>query len=229
MARPKHPNLKLNLKPINPLTDAQEDTFFFYNKDKNLVLSGSPGTGKTFLSLYLGLKDVFDKSKPQEKLVIVRSCVQSREVGYLPGKEEEKNAVYELPYKQICSELFRNNDSYEVLKTKNKVDFISTSFIRGVTLHDSIVVVDEVQNMSIEEINTIITRLGGNSRIMLCGDLRQCDFGVSGKKKEVSGFLTMVDIINNMDSFKQVEFNHSDIIRSGLVEEWIVTKDNLGY
>ena len=217
----------LKCSSIYPLTDAQADAFHFYSKDKNLILYGSAGTGKTYISIGLGILDVLNKDIVQDKLVIVRSCVPSRDVGFLPGSLEEKSAIYELPYKQICSELFSRGDSYEILKQKNVINFITTSFVRGITLNNSIVIVDEFQNLTIEEIHTIMTRLGDNSRIIFCGDTKQTDFGIGGKKQETSGFSKLLSIASQIDSFTNIEFFQEDIVRSELVKDWIIAKEKI--
>lgn len=220
-------NTGLKLIQIDPLTDAQSDVFHFFKKGYHLVLHGFPGTGKTLCALYLGLKEVLDKSSNIEKIIIVRSCVSTRDVGFLPGNLNEKNAVYELPYKQICSELFGRGDAYDILKSKGIIEFISTSFVRGLTFSNSLVLVDEMQNLCFEEISTIVTRMGNNSRIILSGDIAQCDFGVGGKKKETSGFMDLMKIAKQMESFRDIEFFEQDIVRSDFVAEWIRIQERM--
>lgn len=217
----------LEMLDIQPLTNAQKDVFHFFEKNYHLILHGFPGTGKTFLALYLGLKSVFDKSTPIEKIIIVRSCVPTRDVGFLPGNLNEKGAVYELPYKQICSELFERGDAYDILKGKHIIEFISTSFVRGLTFTNALVLVDEMQNLCFEEISTIVTRMGNNSRLVLSGDIAQCDFGVGGKKKETSGFVDLMKIARKMNSFKDIEFFQEDIVRSDFVAEWIRIQESM--
>ena len=212
--------INFNLKHIEPLTQNQKKTFNEYN-DKNLVLFGSAGTGKTFISLYLALKEVLNGDR-YKKVIIVRSVVPTRDMGFLPGSQKEKTKVYEGPYYAIFSELFGRGDSYEYLKSRGLVEFISTSFIRGITLNDSIVIVDECQNMTFQELDSIITRIGQNCKIIFCGDYRQSDFRFMDEKV---GVLNFTKIIAKMKSFGFIEFNHDDIVRSHTVKEYIIQKE----
>lgn len=216
------PNLGLNLARIVPLTDNQRLAFEGYEDGDNLMLHGIAGTGKSFLAIYLALRDILSGISNQKALTIVRSVVPTRDMGFLPGNSKEKAAVYEAPYQQICTELFGRGDAYEMLVRKGIIEFISTSFVRGVTLNDRIVVVDEMQNCSLHELDTVITRMGKNSRIMFAGDFRQSDFT---KEQERLGIKDFMKIINAMRSFTFVEFEKQDIVRSALVKEYIVKKD----
>lgn len=191
----------LILIQIQPKTDNQNLVFDSYKNNKQLFLYGCAGTGKTFLSLFLSLKSVLRKE--YDKVYIVRSVVPVRDIGFLPGTEEEKIEVYEAPYKQICNELFPYSKSYDNLKLANKMEFIPTSFIRGITLNDCIVIVDETQNMTFEELSSIITRMGDNSKIIFCGDNNQNDLHY--KKSDVSGFLQFLNIIKSMYEFDCIQ------------------------
>jgi phosphate starvation-inducible protein PhoH len=208
------------VKVITPITDNQKEVFNHYSKQNNLILFGSAGTGKTFISLYLALQEI-ESSKVRNNIVIVRSAVPARDTGFLPGDVKEKNAIYELPYRQIVNELYEKGDAYEILKTKNFIRFVNTSYLRGITLDNSVVIVDEVQNMSFEEISTIMTRLGKNSKIIFCGDTKQNDLVLS-KRKEISGFPKLLGIAETIKSFKLIKFNRNDIVRSETVKQWII-------
>jgi phosphate starvation-inducible PhoH-like protein len=218
------PNLGLNLKNVKPLTGKQGDTFTAFDEGKNLMLHGIAGTGKSFLGMYLGLRDILSGISNQHKLVIVRSVVEVRKMGFLPGNQKEKAAVYEAPYSAIATELFGRGDAYDVLTRKGIIEFISTSFIRGVTLNDSIVLVDEAQNCNGHELDSVITRVGKNCRIIFSGDFRQSDFTTDQERNGLKDFMR---IINAMKSFEFIEFEKEDIVRSALVKEYIVSKDNL--
>lgn len=208
---------------IQPITLNQKRAFDAYYEDKHLMLHGTAGTGKSFISLYLALKEVMN-SDIYKKVVIVRSVVQLRDMGHLPGSQKEKMKVYEAPYYSICAELFGRGDAYELLKNKNQIEFISTSFIRGTTLSDCIVVVDECQNLTDHEANSIITRVGDNCKIVFCGDIRQSDLN---KRKEVSGLGDFMKIIRRMKSFEFIEFMPQDIVRSSLVKSYILIRNEL--
>jgi len=213
---------QLQLKQIEPMTANQSRVFAQYDNGDNILLHGVAGTGKTFLSLYLALDDVMYGEDNKEKVVIVRSVVPTRDIGFLPGKEHEKTAVYEQPYKAICSEIANRGDAYDLFKAKGIIEFISTSFIRGTTLDDCIVIVDECQNMTFHELDSIITRVGVNTRVVFCGDFRQTDLN---KPYDQSGLKEFMQILDGMYYFNRVEFDFDDIVRSGLVKEYIMAKE----
>jgi hypothetical protein len=216
--------LNFNLKNIEPLTDNQKLSFESFGQGKNLMLHGIAGTGKSFISMYLGLKQIFSEGSQYKKLVIVRSVVPTRDMGFLPGNSKEKARVYEAPYYAICTELFGRGDAYEYLKNKNIVDFISTSFIRGITINDSIIIVDEIANLTGHELDSIITRIGKNCRIIFCGDFRQSDFT---KDQEKNGLMDFMRVIKRMKSFDFIDFQKEDIVRSSIVKNYIIEKDKL--
>ena len=218
----------LNIKQINPLTENQHKAFDAYDEGKNLILHGIAGTGKSFISLYLALDEIlnFDgDEKPYNKVVIVRSVVPTRDMGFLPGKPKEKSEVYEAPYMAICQELFDRGDAYTILKQRGDIEFITTSFIRGVTLNDCVIIVDEIANMTLHELDSVITRVGRNCRIIFSGDFRQSDFTKSNDK---GGLLKFMEITKRMRSFEFIDFNEEDIVRSSMVKDYIIQKDRLG-
>ena len=215
-----------SLKEFSPLTESQKEVFRNFDNDEHLVLHGLAGTGKSFISLYLALRQVLTGSSDFNKIIIVRSVVPTREVGFLPGSVKEKIKVYEQPYETICTELFGRADAYNILKTKNYVEFMSTSFIRGITLDNCIVIVDEVQNMLFGELDSVITRIGKNSKLILCGDFRQSDLQKDIDRK---GLLDILKILKAMDYFKYVEFSERDIVRSDFVKQYIIQKSRLGF
>ena len=216
--------VNFNIKRIEPLTENQKITFDAYREGKNLMLHGIAGTGKSFISMYLALEEILRNDSKYKKLIIVRSVVPTRDMGFLPGSTKEKARVYEAPYYSICNELFDRGDSYEYLKNKNTVEFITTSFIRGVTLNNCIILVDEIANCTLHELDSVITRIGRNCKIIFCGDFRQSDFIKDNDKK---GLLDFIRIIKNMKYFKFVDFNEEDIVRSHIVKDYIIQKDRL--
>ena len=231
MRRKKPINMD-HLKVIEPLTNNQERVFKSYAEGKHLVLHGCAGTGKTFISLYLALKDVLEPSSPYEKVYMVRSLVPTREIGFLPGDHEDKSNLYQIPYKNMVKYMFQMPDDaafdmlYDNLRAQETVSFWSTSFIRGTTLDDCIVIVDEFSNLNFHELDSIITRIGQNSKIIFSGDYTQSDLVKSNEK---NGVLDFMRILNTMPSFDCVEFGIEDIVRSGLVREYLVSKINLGF
>lgn len=217
----------LTLREIEPLTDTQREVFRSYNQGYNSVLHGCAGTGKTFLSCYLAIRDIMEKIDQKQQLIIVRSVVPSRDMGFLPGSVTEKAKIYEAPYEAIFTELFGRGDAYQVLKQKQKVVFTTTSFIRGQTWDDAIIIVDEFQNLSWGELNTVITRVGENSRIIFSGDGKQDDL-TSERYSTESGCSKFVNILSKMRSFSSVDFGPEDIVRSDFVKEYLETCYKMG-
>ena len=216
---------------IEPITPNQTTAFAHYNEGKNLFLYGAAGTGKTFITLFLALKQVLDPLTPYNKVVLVRSLVSTREIGFLPGDHEDKSALYQIPYKNMVKYMFElaTDNDFEMLwgnlKAQESVTFWSTSFIRGTTLDASIVIVDESQNLNFHELDSIITRVGEDTKIMFCGDAAQTDLIRTNEK---NGILDFQKIISMMPEFAQVEFGVDDIVRSGLVKSYITSKHTLG-
>jgi predicted ribonuclease YlaK len=216
---------------VEPLTDNQRIMFEEYGKGQNIFAYGAAGTGKTFLALYLALRDVLDEHTPYEKVYIVRSLVATREIGFLPGTHEDKASLYQIPYKNMVKYMFEMpNDGafdmlYENLKAQETVSFWSTSFLRGTTLDKSIVIVDECQNLNFHELDSIITRVGEDTKIMFCGDARQSDLQRSNER---SGIIDFQRILQQMKEFSLIEYGVDDIVRSGLIKSYLIAKINLG-
>tara|TARA_B000000565_G_C23768845_1_gene371420 strand:- start:741 stop:1505 length:765 start_codon:yes stop_codon:yes gene_type:complete len=230
MKRKKPINLDY-IKKIEPLTENQEFFFEQYKKDQNMVAYGCAGTGKTFITLYNALLDVLDPKTPYEKIYIVRSLVATREIGFLPGDHEDKSSLYQIPYKNMVKYMFEMPDDsafemlYANLKAQGTISFWSTSFIRGTTFDNAIIIVDEFQNLNFHELDSMITRVGESSKIHFCGDATQTDLV---KTAERNGIIDFMKILQSMPSFDTIEFGAEDICRSGLVKEYIVAKTELG-
>jgi len=213
-----------DLLDFNPITDNQEKVFNAWDEGENLILTGSAGTGKTFLGMYLGLEAVLERGGYYDKLIIIRSVVSVREVGYLPGKLEEKTEPFQAPYKAISEELFSDKAAYNKLVSSHQLQFETTSFIRGKTFDRCIVMVDEMQNLNFHELDSVMTRLGENCKIIFCGDYKQTDF--HGNEKD--GVMKFLNIMERMKYFTRVEFGWDDIVRSGIVRDYITTKEMMG-
>ena len=219
------------MRDIEPLTDNQKLLFEAYAKEQNLVAYGVAGTGKTFITLYNAIKDVLNPDTPYEKVYIVRSLVATREIGFLPGDHEDKSSLYQIPYKHMVKYMFEMpseadfNMLYGNLKGQDTIDFWSTSFIRGTTFDKTIVVVDEFQNLNYHELDSIMTRVGSQSKIMFCGDATQSDLI---KQNERNGIVDFMQVLRLMSSVDVIEFGVEDIVRSGLVKEYILAKLELG-
>ncbi len=216
---------------INPLTDNQQRLFDSYKEGKHLVAYGAAGTGKTFITLYNAIKDVLSTDTPYERIYLVRSLVSTREIGFLPGDHEDKADIYQIPYKNMVKYMFQmpSDADFEMLygnlKAQESIKFWSTSFIRGTTLDNAIVIVDEFQNLNFHELDSIITRIGENSKIMFCGDASQTDLV---KTNDRNGIVDFMSILRKMPSFDIIEFGVDDIVRSGLVKEYIIAKLETG-
>lgn len=212
-----------DIKKVKPLTPTQDDMFHAWYNNQHICAHGSPGTGKSFLSLYLAITEVLEKQ--QQRIIIVRSAVPTREVGFFPGTLEEKVSEYELPYHDIMYELIGRKSTYQDMKDAGLIEFKTTSFLRSLTWDNSIIIVDEAQNMSIHEINSIMTRLGENSRIMFLGDIKQTD--LDGKKSGVTGMPEALKVIDIMKEFETVQFTKYDIVRSDFVKSWITASEEI--
>ena len=219
------------LLDIEPITDNQKKLFDSYADGKHLVAYGTAGTGKTFISLYNALADVLDETTPYERIYLVRSLVSTREIGFLPGDHEDKADIYQIPYKNMVKYMFQmpTDADFEMLygnlKAQETIKFWSTSFIRGTTLDNAIIIVDEFQNLNFHELDSIITRVGENSRIVFCGDASQSDLVKTNDRNGIHDFL---NILRKMPSFDIIEFGIDDIVRSGLVKEYIISKLDIG-
>ena len=215
---------------IEPLTDNQKRLFESYQNNKQIVSYGAAGTGKTFITLFNALKDVLNENSVYEKIYIVRSLVATREIGFLPGDYEDKSDIYQVPYKHMVKYMFQmpSDADFEMLygnlRSQDTIKFWSTSFLRGTTLDNAIIIVDEFQNLNFHELDSIITRVGENSKIMFCGDASQSDLTKSNERNGIHDFM---NILRKMESFDIIEFEVGDIVRSGLVKEYILAKQSI--
>jgi len=220
-----------NFVTVKPITDNQKVIFDSWKKNENQFLFGAAGTGKTFISLYLALRDVLNLKKSYDKVVLVRSLIPTREIGFLPGDEEDKAALYQVPYQNMVQFMFEMqneqqfNNLYDKLKAQGTLYFLSTSFLRGLTFDNTIIIVDECQNMNFHELDTIITRVGQDSKIVFCGDFDQTDLV---RQNERNGLHDFLKILNEMEEFHCLEFTIGDIVRSGFVRSYLINKIKLG-
>ena len=211
-----------HLTTLDLLTKNQENAYKSFKEGFNLVLDGAAGTGKTYLACYLGIHDALDKESERDKIVIVRSALPTRDMGYLPGSKEEKEAAYTDPYVSMFGDLFQDKEAWSKLIQAGNIEFLTTSFIRGLTINDAVVIIDEAQNCTFHELCSIITRLGTTCRLIICGDYYQSDLRTKGDQK---GILDFINILNHMKYFDHIEFTWEDIVRSGMVRDFIMTKE----
>ena len=220
-----------NLLKIKPITESQKTVFETWKKGQNQFLFGCAGTGKTFISLYLAMQDVLNLQTKYEKVVLVRSLIPTREIGFLPGDEEDKAALYQVPYQNMVQFMFEQPNEqafkmlYDRLKSQGSLYFLSTSFLRGLTFDNTIIIVDECQNLNFHELDTITTRVGQDAKIVFCGDFFQTDLIKTGDKNGLHDFLR---ILEEMKDFNCTEFNIGDIVRSGFVRDYLIQKTKLG-
>ncbi len=220
-----------DLVKIEPVTDNQKVVFESYKKGKNQFLYGCAGTGKTFITLYLAMQEVLRNDTPYDRVVMVRSLIPTREIGFLPGDEEDKAALYQVPYSNMVQFMFKQPNEqafsmlYDRIKSQGSFYFLSTSFLRGLTFDNSIIIVDECQNLNFHELDTIVTRVGQDSKIMFCGDFMQTDLS---KVNERNGLHDFLRILEEMEEFNCLEFNIGDIVRSGFVRNYLIQKTKLG-
>ena len=219
------------LVTIKPITDSQKVVFDTWKKGQNQFLFGAAGTGKTFVSLYLAMQSVMDLKSKYERVLIVRSLIPTREIGFLPGDEEDKSALYPVPYQNMIQFMFKMpneeafNSLYSKLKAQSSLYFLSTSFLRGLTFDNSIIIVDECQNLNFHELDTIITRVGQDSKIVFCGDFDQSDLQKTNERNGLHDFLR---ILEEMEEFNCIEFTIGDIVRSGFVRSYLINKIKMG-
>mgnify|MGYP003624925742 CR=1 FL=1 len=219
------------LSSIKPVTDSQKKVFETWKQGLNQFLFGCAGTGKTFVSLYLALQDVLKNDTPYDKVIVVRSLIPTREIGFLPGDEEDKAALYQVPYSNMMQFMFTQPNEqafsmlYDRLKAQGSFYFLSTSFLRGLTFDNSIIIVDECQNLNFHELDTIITRVGQDSKIVFCGDFGQSDLT---RLNEKNGLMNFLQILQEMNEFNCTEFDIGDIVRSGFVRSYLIQKTKLG-
>jgi len=220
-----------NMVSVKPITENQKKAFDAYKKGKNLFLYGAAGTGKTFISLYLAMQEVLDNRTPYDTVYLVRSAVPTREIGFLPGDEEDKTALFQVPYQNMVKFMFEQPNEtafanlYDRLKNQGSLFFLTTSFLRGITLDNAIIIVDECQNLNFHELDSITTRVGQDSKIIFCGDVMQTDLQ---KQYEKEGIVTFMKILEAMNEFENIEFNIGDIVRSGFVKNYLINKIKMG-
>ncbi len=219
-------NSKFTMRRINPITATQEEMFEDYNRGYNIASIGTAGTGKTMCAMYLGLLDILKKPE-YEKLIIVRSAVQTREQGFMPGNKSQKESVFTTVYREMANDLFNRGDAWDILKQKNMVEFTTSSFIRGLTFDNSIILVDECQSMTFHELDSIITRVGESSKIIFCGDTKQDDLQQSKNRADVSGLPEFINLLEKMKAFRVINFGVNDIVRSGLVKQYIMAREGV--
>ena len=217
---------------IKGITKNQTEVIKEYKKGKCLFLYGSAGTGKTFVLLYKAFQDVLNLKSQYDKVVLVRSLIPTREIGFLPGDEEDKSALYQIPYRNMVQFMFQQpneqafNMLYDRLTNQGSMYFMSTSFLRGLTFDNSIIIVDECQNLNFHDLDTIVTRVGQNSRICFAGDFFQTDLI---RTNERNGLHDFIRIVENMKSFNVTEYTIADIVRSGFIREYLIEKTKLGF
>jgi len=219
-------NKKFSMRRVEPKTRNQENMIDGYYAGKMIAALGSAGSGKTFVAMYLALEEVLENND-YTQVIIVRSAVQTREQGFMPGSLKEKESYYETPYIDITNDLFDRGDAYQILKQKGHIKFMTSSFVRGLTFDNSIIIVDEAQSCTEHELSSIITRTGESSKIIFCGDTKQDDLATNKNRADVSGLAGFTRVLKAMDEFDIIQFTVDDIVRSGLVKSYLIAKEEL--
>lgn len=214
------------LEPFTPITENQKKALEAWKEGYNLVLAGSAGTGKTFMAMNFAFKEILENPDVYRRVMVIRSLVPTRDAGHLPGTKEEKEDPYKSVYKNLCDEIFGYEGAYGKLVSTKKFHFETTSYIRGATFDQTVIIVDESQNLTFHELDSVITRVGKDCKIIFCGDHKQTDFKY---KDEKEGIIKFVDIVEQMRFFKVIQFGWHDIVRSDFVRDYIMTKEMLGY
>lgn len=214
----------LQPKSVSPMTENQKKVFRSYGNNRNIMMHGCSGTGKTFLALYLALREIFSGNSPYRSIYLIRNGVPTRKMGFLPGNQKEKDSAYEHPYISICSKIFGRADAYQILKQKKIIEFFTNTFIRGDNFDNCIVIVDEAQNFTWHELNSIVTRFGSDCKVILCGDVTQTDLRTS---HEHTGLRDLIQVIKQIGAFDFIELTAHDIVRSDFVKEYVIARDRL--
>lgn len=204
------------VEKVVPMNETQRQMIFAFSQGLNIVAYGSAGTGKSYVGCALALEKLFKRQS--EKIVIVRSAVSSRSLGFLPGNLDEKADPYKAPYKQIINRLCGNGTAWDILIKKEMIEFITSSYVRGITIDNATVIVDEFQNCNQNEAMSILTRVGENCQVILLGDTKQTDL-----KKDESCFDWVMSVAQRMPRwFDLVHFYPKDIVRSGFCKDLII-------
>lgn len=208
---------------FSPKTDNQARMFDDFHNGSNILAIGSAGSGKTVVSLYLALQKLITNGI--DKIIILRSAVPTRNQGFLPGTQAEKDDIYKPAYIQLVNFLFHSDTAWDTLTKRGYIQFMSTSYVRSITFENAVIIFDEIQNADFSETISVLTRLGEGCKVFLCGDIRQNDLE---RKREVSGFLNILKVINRMDNhFSVIEFTRDDIVRSKFVKDLIIALEDL--
>lgn len=206
-----------NNKPIVALNDNQGFHKGALFNDPFVVAIGSAGTGKTYLSACVAA-EIF-KQKGCKKLILTRPNVEvGRGFGFLPGSLDEKYAPFLEPFKKALIERL-GSGKFEC-DIKKSILPVPLQFMRGETFDDSIILLDEAQNITVNEAKMFVTRIGINSRVFISGDSKQCDLNL--RPGEENGLQWIVrKLRENNSPYEIIEYTQADCVRSGIAKEWL--------
>lgn len=215
--------LDKNFKP----TKKQQEFIQAINNSTVTISHGSAGTGKTMTALYAALQEVFKVYN--KKIILIRPIFESasKELGSLPGDLDEKIAPHMKPFMYTLSELLGDTKTVGQLISNNKINFEVLNYLRGITLNNAVIICDEAQNMTLEEMMLALTRLGKNSKIIFTGDFYQTDL-----RKAKGSIMKFADMIKEVNGVSKFTFTSADVMRNPLLIEvtkiWEEYKNKIG-
>lgn len=208
--------MKLELNLHHPLTENQKRVL--KSRKDHLLVQGPAGTAKTYSVLARGLVKV--SAGDVDQIIIIRSPVEIRKIGHLPGDADEKMDPYAAPYIGLLAEISPKMN-YRALVSKRLLCFTPTTFLRGTTFHNSFVIVDEYQNLSEHELDTVMTRVGQGTQLCVVGDpAAQSDL----PRHEQGEQADIIDTFASMECVDHVQFSVEDVVRSGFVKDYHIAR-----
>ena len=198
-------------RPIKPRSENQQRLVEAYNGHDMVFAVGPAGTGKTYLSIALAVKAL--KEKTAKKIILSRPAVEAGEkLGFLPGDMKDKIDPYLQPLYDALEDMIPQVKLQDMME-KHVIQIAPLAFMRGRTLNDAVVILDEAQNTTPAQIRMFLTRMGWNTKMIITGDMTQIDLPHSQK----SGLIEALHILNNVEGIGVVNLDSRDIVRHKLV------------
>ena len=202
----------VNGRPIIARTENQKKLANAFRENDLVFALGPAGSGKTYVAIALAVKAL--KNKEVKKIILSRPAVEAGEkLGFLPGDMKEKIDPYLQPLYDALQDMIPGVKLKEYMEN-NIIQIAPLAFMRGRTLNDAVIILDEAQNTTPHQIKMFLTRLGLNAKMIITGDMTQIDLPVS----QISGLAQAIHILESIPGIAQIEFNKSDIVRHKLVQ-----------